>query len=129
MLDLSSALTLEHLEAAFYREGFNQFPDSQFEALGLSEASIDALKKVGQTEAEHVSFLMSALAGAGQKPVQPCHYNFEFTDATSMINTASILEAVGVSAYVYQIIGCYWASTLIMTDTLALLLLSRIKGF
>ena len=99
--DLSrSALTLEHLEAAFYQQGFNQFEDSQFEALGLSETSIDALKKVGETEAVHVSFLVSALTDAGQKPVEACKYNFGFTDAASMINTASILEAVGVSAYV-----------------------------
>lgn len=96
---MNFALFAEHLEAAFYRNGFQQIPDSQFQALGLNEANISALKKVGQTEADHVSLLLSAIAGAGFKPVEPCQYNFGFTDAASMVATAKILEAVGVSAY------------------------------
>jgi hypothetical protein len=65
----------------------------------LSDANIAALQSVGQTEATHVSFLLSAIAGAGAKPVEPCQYNFNFTDAAGMVATARVLEAVGVSAY------------------------------
>ncbi|KAI9709008.1 MAG: hypothetical protein M1812_007821 [Candelaria pacifica] len=96
---LQFALTLEHLESAFYAQGFAKFTDSDFAALGLSKSQIDALKMVGQTEATHVSVLLSAIAGAGIQPVQPCTYEFGFTDAKGMIATARILEAVGVSAY------------------------------
>lgn len=93
-----SALTLEHLESAFYAQGFAKFPDSDFAALGLSQSQLDALKMIGQTEATHVSVLVSAITGAGVQPVQPCTYDFSFTDAKGMVATAKILEAVGVSA-------------------------------
>ncbi|KAF2747323.1 hypothetical protein M011DRAFT_443875 [Sporormia fimetaria CBS 119925] len=98
---LQFALTAEHLESAFYRLGFAKFPQSDFLALGLNEAQILELTKVGETEAEHVSTLLSAIAGAGAIPVEPCEYNFDaaFADAATMVATARILEAVGVSAY------------------------------
>ncbi|KAF3940919.1 hypothetical protein ABW19_dt0202984 [Dactylella cylindrospora] len=96
---LQFALTLEHLEAAFYSQGFAKFPESDFAALGLTPEQIVALKKVGETEATHVTVLMSALMSAGATPVQPCQYDFKFTTAADMVGTAKILEAVGVSAY------------------------------
>lgn len=96
---LQFALTLEHLEETFYRTGFQQFPDSDFAALGLNAQTISDLKQIGKTEEEHVTFLQSALAQNGIAPVRPCEYNFGFTDAAGMVATAGILEAVGVSAY------------------------------
>lgn len=92
-------MTLENLEEAFYREGFAKFPDADFAALGLDALAIADLKQIGQTEAAHVGLLQSALAQAGVKPVQPCTYEFGFTDAAGMVATAAILENVGVSAY------------------------------
>lgn len=71
-LIINSALTAEHLEATFYRQGFAKFPASDFQALGLSDANIQALLAVGQTEATHVSTLLSAIAGAGFEPVAEC---------------------------------------------------------
>lgn len=100
MLTLSSALTLEFLETAFYTEGFARFPDSDFAALGLQPADITNLKSIGGTEQVHVTTLLTAIAAAGTKPVAPCTYKFGLTDAASMVATASILENVGVSAYV-----------------------------
>ncbi|CAM1508225.1 Fc.00g050730.m01.CDS01 [Cosmosporella sp. VM-42] len=96
---LQFALTLENLEETFYRTGFAKFPDSDFAALGLNEKSIADLKQIGSTEADHVRLLTSALAQGGVKPVQPCTYDFGFTDAAGMVATAAILENVGVSAY------------------------------
>ncbi|KAF2869796.1 ferritin-like domain-containing protein [Massariosphaeria phaeospora] len=98
---LQFALTLEHLESEFYKQGFAKFPDSEFAALGLTEAQIKSLKGVGETEAIHVSTLLGSIASAGAKPVEPCQYNFEaaFADAKTMVATARVLEAVGVSAY------------------------------
>lgn len=96
---LQFALTLENLETAFYQQGFAKFPDSDFAALGLSTAQVTDLKSIGGTEATHVTTLLTAVAGAGTQPVQPCTYKFGFTDAAGMVATASILENVGVSAY------------------------------
>jgi len=96
---LQFALTLEHLETAFYQQGFAKFPDSDFMALGLSMPQLMALKSVAMQEATHVTTLMSVIMGAGGVPVQPCTYNFGFTDAATMVKTAKILEVVGVSAY------------------------------
>ncbi|CAP73196.1 uncharacterized protein PODANS_2_6030 [Podospora anserina S mat+] len=96
---LQFALTLEWLEAAFYQQGFARFPVTDFQALGLNERQIEDLTKIGKTEEEHVVLLQSALAQAGVQPVQPCTYNFGFTDAAGMVATAAVLENVGVSAY------------------------------
>ncbi|KXX77229.1 Protein rds1 [Madurella mycetomatis] len=96
---LQFALTLEWLEAAFYQQGFAQFPATDFQALGLDQREIDDLINIGKTEEEHVVLLQSAIAQAGVQPVQPCTYNFGFTDAAGMVATAAVLENVGVSAY------------------------------
>jgi hypothetical protein len=96
-----SALTAEHLESTFYKQGFAKFPMSDFMALGLSETQVKSLMGVGQTEATHVTTLQSAITGAGAKPVEPCEYNFDaaLASADAMVKTARVLEAVGVSAY------------------------------
>lgn len=70
-------------------------------ALGLTEGQVKSLMNVGQTEATHVTTLMSAITGAGAKPVEACTYNFDaaLASADAMVKTARVLEAVGVSAY------------------------------
>ncbi|KAI5867190.1 ferritin-like domain-containing protein [Durotheca rogersii] len=96
---LQFALTLEWLEATFYQQGFALFGDDQFRALGLNDVQLADLKGIGSSELTHVGLLQSAIAQAGVQPVQPCEYNFGFTDAAGMVATAAILESVGVSAY------------------------------
>ncbi|KAH8908348.1 hypothetical protein BR93DRAFT_478278 [Coniochaeta sp. PMI_546] len=96
---LQFALTLEWLEASFYQQGFAKFPASDFQALGLSQQQITDLIGIGASEAAHVGLLQGAIAQAGVKPVQPCTYDFGFTDAAGMVATALVLENVGVSAY------------------------------
>jgi hypothetical protein len=99
--DSHSALTAEHLESAFYKQGFAKFSMADFMALGLTETQVKSLMGVGQTEATHVSTLISAIAATGSKPVEACQYNFDaaLTSADSMVKTARVLEAIGVSAY------------------------------
>jgi len=96
---LQFALTLEHLESEFYRQGFAQFPPDQFTALGLTQQELGDLTNIGKTEEAHVVLLQGAIAQAGVQPVQACQYNFGFTDALGMVGTAAVLENVGVSAY------------------------------
>jgi Ferritin-like domain len=93
-----SALTLEHLESTFYSQGFQKFPTSDFAALGLKQSDIDALQQIGNTEATHVTTLQTVITALGATPVEPCTYNFGFTNAAGMVATARILEAVGISA-------------------------------
>ncbi|KAH6611398.1 twin-arginine translocation pathway signal [Trichoderma cornu-damae] len=96
---LQFALTLENLEESFYREGFAKFPPSDFAALGLGQEQIQDLQNIGFTESQHVILLQSSLAQSGIQPVQRCTYNFGFTDAAAMVQTAAVLENIGISAY------------------------------
>lgn len=59
------------------------------------------LINIGASEQAHVGIIQSTLAQMGVQPVVPCQYNFNssFTSAQAMVQTATILEQVGVSAY------------------------------
>lgn len=96
---LNYALTLEHLEDKFYREALANYTQSDFAAAGFDSTFYDNLKEVSSDETTHVSFLTAALTKAGAKPVAECTYSFGVTDVKSFLATASILEGVGVSAY------------------------------
>lgn len=95
---LNYALTLEHLEDKFYREGLANFTQADFAAEGFDATVYDNLKEVSSDETTHVSFLTAALTKAGAKPVAECTYAFGVTDVKTFLATASILEGVGVSA-------------------------------
>ncbi|KAI1865402.1 hypothetical protein JX265_005709 [Neoarthrinium moseri] len=96
---LNYALTLEHLEDTFYREGLAKFTQEQFAEAGFDATFYANLKEVASDEAEHVKFLTGGLTAAGATPVAECTYDFGYTDVNSFLATASILEGVGVSAY------------------------------
>lgn len=96
---LNYALTLEHLEDKFYREGLANFTWADFKKAGYSETFYKNIKEVSYDETTHVSFLTSALKAANATPVAECTYAFGVTDVNSFVATAAILEGVGVSAY------------------------------
>lgn len=96
---LNYALTLEHLEDTFYRDALAMYTMEDFKAAGYTEDVYNKIKTVSSDEATHVSFLTGALTAAGAKPVDACTYNFGYTDVKSFLATASVLEGVGVSAY------------------------------
>jgi hypothetical protein len=81
---LNYALTLEHLENTFYREALAKYSVTDFKNAGFTEENYNRVKTISGDEATHVSFLTTALTAAGAKP---------------FLATASILEGVGVSAY------------------------------
>ncbi|KAJ5827627.1 hypothetical protein N7447_004390 [Penicillium robsamsonii] len=96
---LNYALTLEQLEASFYAEGLKNYTQEDFVKAGMEDPFYANLKKVASDEKEHVDFLTSALKAAGASPVAACTYNFPSTDVGGFLALASVLEGVGVSAY------------------------------
>lgn len=91
---LNFALTLEYLEAAFYREAVNK---------GNFAGKVGTFAKiVAGHEQAHVAFLKGALGHAAVK--KP---NFDFkgttTDMAKFQATAQVLEDTGVAAYLGQV--------------------------
>jgi hypothetical protein len=93
---LNYALTLEHLEAAFY---------NQVNASGaLSGNAAAYLNVIGEHENAHVDALTQAISGAGGTPVRArASYNFEalgdLSTQEGILAVAQALEETGVAAY------------------------------
>ncbi|KAI0767666.1 ferritin-like domain-containing protein [Fomes fomentarius] len=93
---LQFALTLEHLENAFYAGGLVKYSDSDFEKANFPPWVRPRFSQIGQHENAHVQFLQGAL---GDGATQPCEYNFPHTDPRSFAALSQVLESVGGSAY------------------------------
>ena len=69
---LQYALTLEHLEDTFYKQGLAQFDESAFEAAGMPSWARGRFVQIGEHETSHVEFLTSVL---GDDAVEACTYS------------------------------------------------------
>lgn len=93
---LNYALTLEHLEHAFYRDGIGQFT---FGAGPFGEDIDGYMAAIRDHEAAHVETLTQVISDLGGEPVAELTYDFGYTDAATFLATAAALENTGVSAY------------------------------
>lgn len=96
---LQYALTLEHLENAFYKKALSMWDQKAFTDAGFSAAFYDQLKYIAHDEEGHVLYLEAGLTAAGAKPVAACTYNFPMTTPKAFVTLASVVEGLGVSAY------------------------------
>lgn len=96
---LNYALTLEHLEAAFYRDGLAAIGEAGITALGFQPSVYEQLVTIGDHEATHVATLTSVITDLGGEPVAEAMYDFGYADAAGFLQVAQALEDTGVSAY------------------------------
>lgn len=92
---LNYALTLEHLEAAFYE----MVPEFDFGMDPYGNSINEYLTVIGEHEAAHVVTLTDVITQLGGEPVARAEYDFGVTDAQSFLATAATVENLGVSAY------------------------------
>ena len=84
------ALTLEYLEAAFYKKA---------QSLKLSGDAKRYAKQFGDTEQQHVDALIAAAKSLGGKPAAMPKFVFPMKDEKSFLKLAQTLEDTGVGAY------------------------------
>ena len=104
---LNYALTLEHLENAFYREGLAEFSDEEImDADALSEFGSEVrmavpahLRTAGEHEAAHVTAISDTIEQLGGTPVEEATYDFGYSTPTEFLGVAKALENTGVAAY------------------------------
>jgi len=109
---LNYALTLEYLEAAFYKQAVAN------QAYGTDAELKRFAVTVAKHEAVHVKFLKSAL---GTKAVKSPTFDFgkAVTDKAPFAATAQVLEDTGVSAYLGQVKNIFVPGTLQAAGTIA----------
>ncbi len=91
---LNYALTLEYLETAFYADVVKS---------GLFKgAELEAIRKFGSEEAEHVDALTAAVKQLGGKPAPEPKTEFPLKSAKSVVELASTVENLGAAAYLGQ---------------------------
>ncbi|KAI0351019.1 hypothetical protein OH77DRAFT_978128 [Trametes cingulata] len=93
---LQFALTLEHLESAFYSSALAKYDAKAFADAGFPDFVRGRFVQIAEHEAAHVSLLSGAL---GAQATKPCEYNFSLNGPASFVALSQVLESVGDSAY------------------------------
>ena len=105
---LNYALTLEHLEYAFYDEFLANHTESEVEGSAIANyfarptlqfSTYQQIQDVRDHEEAHVDALTQTINDLGGTPVEPAEYEFPYETMEEFVAIADRLEAVGVSAY------------------------------
>ena len=96
---LNYALTLEHLEYAFYRDGLATYSADDFTAAGYTANVYEWFGIIRDHEREHVDTITQVIMDLGGEPVAEAEYDFGYTDLAGFVGVAQVLENTGVSAY------------------------------
>jgi len=105
---LNYALTLEHLEYAFYDEFLANHSESEVENSAVARyfarptlrySTYQQIQDVRDHEQTHVEALSGTIEDLGGTPVEPANYEFPYETMEEFVAIADRLEAVGVSAY------------------------------
>lgn len=112
---LNYALTLEHLENAFYRDGLANFTKDDFDSEEIYSRFLD----IANHEATHVTTLETVIKSLNGTPVPECVYDFGYTDVSGFIAVARALERTGVSAYDGAIGGIHNPALLVSAASIA----------
>jgi Ferritin-like domain len=96
---LNYALTLEHLEYAFYRDGLDQFSAEDFTAAGYADNVYTWFGMIRDHEKAHVETIAKVIEDLGGEPVAEAAYDFGYADLAGFVAVAQVLENTGVSAY------------------------------
>ena len=109
---LNYALTLEFLEAAFYRQAVAN------KAFGTDAVLAKFARTVARHEAKHVTFLKGALGSAA---IRSPRFDFKdtVTDKAKFAATAQVLEDTGVKAYLGQVANVFQPGVLTAAGTIA----------
>lgn len=104
---LQFALTLEHLENAFYRDVGGQFDEKDFHrseylrGFGgrIRNSVADNFQDIAAHEQTHVSAITDTVEAFGGTPVSEATYDFGYTTPSEFFGVAKALENTGVAAY------------------------------
>ncbi|NHN48776.1 ferritin-like domain-containing protein [Halostella sp. JP-L12] len=105
---LNYALTLEHLEDVFYREGLERYTKDEVMHSSVYQHRFGEfiqddlyanLELVGEHESTHVEALTATIEELGGEPVPECTYDFGYSTFHEFLDTAALLENTGVKAY------------------------------
>jgi hypothetical protein len=96
---LNYALTLEHLEYAFYRDGLERFSAEDFGVAGFAGNVYEWFGIIRDHEQEHVEVITKVITDLGGEPVAEAEYDFGYTDLAGFMGVAQVLENTGVAAY------------------------------